>query len=81
MSEGPLIEGYVRDLRDKLRENPGCALTHYNLGIAFRRKGLESQAVKEFNTVLEIWPVSEYARAASNALARHNQSQKPKPEA
>jgi len=55
--------------------------THYNLGIAFRRKGLESQAVKEFNTVLEIWPVSEYARAASNALARHNQSQKPKPEA
>jgi tetratricopeptide (TPR) repeat protein len=43
---------------------------HYNLGIAYLRKGLESQAVIEFNTVLDIWPASEYARAASNALAR-----------
>jgi tetratricopeptide (TPR) repeat protein len=43
---------------------------HYNLGIAYLRKGLEAQAVIEFNAVLEIWPASEYARAASNALAR-----------
>ena len=43
---------------------------HYNLGIAYLRKGQESQAVIEFNTVLDIWPASEYSRAATNALAR-----------
>jgi tetratricopeptide (TPR) repeat protein len=50
---------------------------HYNLGVAYMRKGLEAQAVAEFNTVLEIWPASEYARAARNALTRHRQSSKP----
>jgi tetratricopeptide (TPR) repeat protein len=54
---------------------------HYNLGIAYHRKGLETQAVKEFNTVLDIWPASEYARAATNMLARHSQGQKPKADA
>ena len=43
---------------------------HYNLGVAYLRKGLESQAVVEFNAVLDIWPASEYARAATNALSR-----------
>ncbi len=43
---------------------------HYNLGVAYLRKGQEPQAVIEFNSVLDIWPASEYARAASNALAR-----------
>ena len=53
---------------------------HYNLGVAYHRKGLESQAVAEFNTVLEIWPASEYARAASHALERHHRRQDQKPE-
>lgn len=48
---------------------------HYNLGVAYHRKGLESQAVAEFNHVLDIWPASEYARAASRALERHQKNQ------
>jgi tetratricopeptide (TPR) repeat protein len=47
---------------------------HYNLGVAYQRKGLESLAIAEFNHVLDIWPASEYARAASNAIARHQKN-------
>ncbi len=54
---------------------------HYNLGVAYHRKGLEAQSVAEFNTVLDIWPSSEYARAADHALARHRQNQEPKTDA
>jgi len=46
-----------------------CAC-HYNLGVAYHKKGLEAQAALEFNAVLDTWPVSEYARAASIALER-----------
>jgi tetratricopeptide (TPR) repeat protein len=44
------------------------AAAHYNLGVAYRRKQLEAQAIVEFNTVLETWPASEYARRAEAAL-------------
>ena len=43
---------------------------HYNLGVAYQKKGLEAQAVLEFNAVLDTWPASEYARYASIALER-----------
>lgn len=43
---------------------------HYNLGVAYSRKGMEPQAMQEFNAVLDTWPASEYARRASDALAR-----------
>lgn len=46
---------------------------HYNLGIAYHRSGMESQAIAEFNIVLDIWPASEYSRAATRALARYQQ--------
>jgi tetratricopeptide (TPR) repeat protein len=46
---------------------------HYNLGVAYQRKGQDAQSLAEFTTVLDIWPVSEYARAASRALERHQQ--------
>ncbi len=45
----------------------GC---HYNLGVAYSRKGLAGQAVREFNAVLDTWPASEYARHARLALER-----------
>lgn len=44
------------------------AATHYNLGLAYRRKHLDAQATMEFNAVLEAWPFSEYARHAAAAL-------------
>jgi tetratricopeptide (TPR) repeat protein len=45
------------------------AAAHYNLGVAYRRKKMEARAVSEFTAVLDIWPVSEYARRAEAALA------------
>lgn len=46
-----------------------CAC-HYNLGVAYQKKGLDAQAVLEFNAVLDTWPVSEYARYATIALEK-----------
>jgi tetratricopeptide (TPR) repeat protein len=44
------------------------AAAHYNLGVAYRRKGQESLAAREFNQAIEAWPASEYARRAMQAL-------------
>ena len=44
------------------------AAAHYNLGMAYRRKGLDSQAIREFNAAIDAWPASEYARRAVAAL-------------
>ena len=46
------------------------AAAHYNLGVAFSRKGMHAQAIKEFNNVLEAFPISEYGRQAQIALER-----------
>jgi len=48
------------------------AACRYNLGVAYERKGQQAQAIREFRTVLEIWPVSVYARQASTALERQS---------
>lgn len=53
------------------------AVTHYNLGVAYRRKKLEAQAIAEFAAVLDTWPTSEYARRAEAALARGRYKDKP----
>ena len=53
------------------------AVTHYNLGVAYRRKKLEAQAIVEFAAVLDTWPSSEYARHAEAALARDRHKDKP----
>jgi len=43
------------------------AASHYNLGVLYRRKQLEARAQAEFDKVVELWPVSEYARRAEAA--------------
>ena len=53
------------------------AATHYNLGVAYRRKGMEAPATMEFNAVLDTWPVSEYARRAQLALEQARHKNKP----
>ena len=53
------------------------AATHYNLGVAYRRKGMEAQAKVEFNAVLDTWPVSQYARSARIALEQARHKDKP----
>jgi tetratricopeptide (TPR) repeat protein len=85
LQQGALDEA-ILIFRNLLSEAPHGLLgiryetaAHYNLGIAYLRKGLDAQAVAEFNTVLDIWPASEFSRAASNALARHRRTQSTKP--
>ncbi len=55
-----------------------CA-THYNLAVAYERKGLDAQAVVEFNAALDTWPGSEYGRRAAAALQRRSKRASPKP--
>ena len=50
---------------------------HYNLGVAYRRKNMEAQAVAEFNAVLDTWPASVYAHRAEIALAQGRHKDKP----
>jgi len=50
---------------------------HYNLGVAYRRKRMEAQAVAEFNAVLETWPTSVYAHHARQALEQGRRKDKP----
>lgn len=49
------------------------AAAHYNLGVAYERKGMEAQSVVAFNTVLDTFLTSEYSRRAEEALARRRQ--------
>jgi len=51
------------------------AAAHYNLGVAYRRKGLETLAIREFNAVIDTWPASPYARRAAEALEQGRQKQ------
>ena len=54
---------------------------HYNLGVAYRRKNMEAQAITEFNAVLDTWPASVYARHAQMALESSRHKDKPQPPA
>ena len=51
----------------------GC---RYNLGLAYLRTGQESEAVEQFNAVIELLPNSLYARGAEAALARRRKIQR-----
>ena len=41
---------------------------HYNLGVAYNKQGMAAEAAAELGRVLELWPVSEYARKAQALL-------------
>lgn len=43
---------------------------YYNLGIAWFRKGEKNKAREHFQTVLDTWPVSEYARFSKIMLKK-----------
>jgi tetratricopeptide (TPR) repeat protein len=46
------------------------AAAHFNLGVAYLRNNNSSMAIVEFNSVLDTWPASLYARRAQEALER-----------
>jgi tetratricopeptide (TPR) repeat protein len=46
------------------------AAAHFNLGVAYLRNSNSSMAIVEFNSVLDTWPASLYARRAQEALER-----------
>lgn len=52
------------------------AASHYNLGVAYRRKDMETQAKLEFNAVLDTWPASQYAHRAEIALSKDRHKSK-----
>lgn len=71
----------IADLRQVLSEAAGGYLgpkhesaCHYNLAVAYLKKGLDAQATLEFNAVLDTWPASEYARYARIALERRRKA-------
>ncbi|MGC8827073.1 MAG: tetratricopeptide repeat protein [Anaerolineae bacterium] len=49
------------------------AACRYNLGVAYERIGNSAKAREQFNEVLELFPGSPYARAASRALERQRE--------
>jgi len=65
MLQGLLEKASVHGLGIKYR----CAC-HYNLGLAYWRKQMLAEAARELETILELWPVSEYARRAEAALEK-----------
>ncbi len=52
------------------------AACRYNLGLAHLRAGQESEAIQQFNAVIELLPNSLYARGAQAALTRHKGQEK-----
>jgi tetratricopeptide (TPR) repeat protein len=56
---------------------------HFNLGVAYLRKGNDSMAIIEFNTTIDTWPTSLYSHRAEQALeqqrkkTRHTIENKP----
>lgn len=49
------------------------AACRYNLGVSYERIGNSAKAREQFNEVLELFPGSPYARAASRALERQRE--------
>ena len=46
------------------------AACHYNLGLAYERKGERAKAVEQFHQVVDLLPGSPYGQAAAAALTR-----------
>ena len=53
------------------------AATHYNLGVAYLRKGMDAKASIAFNAVIDTWPASMYAHRAEAALEKHRRKNNP----
>jgi tetratricopeptide (TPR) repeat protein len=77
------FEEAIQLLNSTLREMPTGrggpkyeAACRYNLGLAHLRAGQESEAVQQFNAVIELLPNSLYARGAQAALARRKGQEK-----
>lgn len=67
------IQTFQEVIRRKAEGHLGMkyeAAAHYNLGVAYLRKGMDAQARVEFNMVIETLPASDFARRAEDALNR-----------
>ena len=56
-----------------LRHRAAC---HYNLGIAYQQQNRHAQAASHFDRVVEIFPGSEFARAAEKAIKQRRGKRK-----
>ena len=50
---GSLLEKAIELFEKAIELKPSNAIAHYNLGIAYNRKGENAKAIKEFKTVLD----------------------------
>jgi tetratricopeptide (TPR) repeat protein len=50
---------------------------HFNLGVAYLRKGNNAMASAEFNSAIDAWPGSLYAHRAQQALDRQHHKESP----
>ncbi len=69
-----------RDVLDKAEGHLGIkheAAAHYNLGVAYLRKGMDAPATVEFNAVVDTWPASPYARRAEAVLEKRRRKNVP----
>jgi len=52
MKEGVSTEEYIRELKQRSGDDPGCALAHYNLGIALIKQRKWDEAISEFEEAI-----------------------------
>ncbi|MBM3293125.1 MAG: tetratricopeptide repeat protein [Candidatus Aminicenantes bacterium] len=58
-----LWEEAVFRWKKALEENPGSAAAHNNLAVAYERKGLFDQAIKEYELALKLDPKNETVKS------------------
>jgi tetratricopeptide (TPR) repeat protein len=58
----------IREYKEAIRLAPEYANAYFSLGLAYKRKRLKNEAIREFERVLEIKPDHEKARKALQGL-------------
>ncbi len=76
------LDAAIGTLTTALKQGNGARLgpryeaaCHYCLGVAYEKKGNETQAVQQYREVVDLLPGSRQARAASAALERRKQKE------
>lgn len=61
-----------------IQSNPNSAAAHNNLGVAYEKKGLWGEALKEYEIALKLSPKSTYIKANYDNFKEYYQSKQEK---